>query len=413
MESREILRMAFGSLGVNKLRSFLTMSGISIGVFSVIGVMTAVSALRGSIETGLSVLGSNIFQISRNPTGFQTSGEARRRIEQRRNITLEQAQRYQQLLRDVTEVVCLKAFYRDGPVQASHGNRQTEPGLTFGGSNEHFLAANQYAIDLGRNFTAEDVDLARPFAILGQAVVRKLFPAESPLGKRVKLAGRTYEVIGTFAEKGSSFGQTQDEIVIVPVTRFLSDFGAARFSINLATQAPSQAVYNETLDRAITAMRIVRSLSAEQENDFEIYSNDSLIAAFAQIADVVRAGALVISAIALLAASVGIMNIMLVSVTERTKEIGVRKSVGARRSSILGQFLIEAVLLSVTGGVVGIILGVLTGNALAMWLQAEVVFPWGWAALGLVTCTFIGVAAGLYPALKAANLDPIESLRYE
>ncbi len=413
MEFREILRMAFGSLGVNKLRSFLTMSGISIGVFSVIGVMTAVSALRGSIETGLSVLGSNIFQISRNPTGFQTSGDARRRIEQRRNITLEQAQRYQQLLRDVTEVVCLKAFYRDGPVQAGYGNRQTEPGLTFGGSNEHFLAANQYAIDLGRNFTAEDVDLARPFAIVGQSVVRKLFPAESPLGKRVKLAGRTYEVIGTFAEKGSSFGQTQDDIVLVPVTRFLSDFGAARFSINLATQAPSQAVYNETLDRAITAMRIVRSLRAEQENDFEIYSNDSLIAAFAQIADVVRAGALVISAIALLAASVGIMNIMLVSVTERTKEIGVRKSVGARRRSILGQFLIEAVLLSLTGGVVGIILGVLTGNALAVWLKAEVVFPWGWAALGLVTCTFIGVAAGLYPALKAANLDPIESLRYE
>jgi putative ABC transport system permease protein len=160
-------------------------------------------------------------------------------------------------------------------------------------------------------------------------------------------------------------------------------------------------------------MRIVRSLKAEDENDFELYSNDSLIAAFAQVADVVRAGALVISAIALIAASIGIMNIMLVSVTERTKEIGIRKSIGARRVSILTQFLIEAVVLSLTGGVVGILLGVVTGNALAIWLNAAVVFPWDWAGIGLLICTLIGVGAGLYPAIKAANLDPIESLRYE
>jgi putative ABC transport system permease protein len=410
---KEILRMAFGSLGVNKLRSFLTMSGITIGVFSVIGVMTTVSAMRGSIETGLSFLGVNMFQIGKYPTGIQMHGDSRRRIEMRRNITLDQAQRYQQLMEDVTEVVCLKVFYRDGAVQATYGNRKTEPGLTFGGTNEHFLLANQFSIDAGRNFTAEDVVLARPVAILGQEVVKKLFPAESPLGKMIKIGGRTYTVIGTFAEKGTNFGQTQDDFVMTPITRFLSDYGAARFSVNLATQAPSQAQYNETVDRAITAMRIVRSLKAEDENDFELYSNDSLIAAFAQVADVVRAGALVISAIALIAASIGIMNIMLVSVTERTKEIGIRKSIGARRVSILTQFLIEAVVLSLTGGVVGILLGVVTGNALAIWLNAAVVFPWDWAGIGLLICTLIGVGAGLYPAIKAANLDPIESLRYE
>jgi putative ABC transport system permease protein len=354
-----------------------------------------------------------MFQIGKYPTGIQTSGENRRRIEQRRNITLDQAQRYQQLLREITEVVCLKAFYRDGPVQAMYANRKTEPGLTFGGTNEYFLLANQYAIDAGRNFTAEDIDLARPLAIIGQDIAKKLFPAESPLGKLIKLGGRTYNVVGTFAEKGSSFGQTQDDIVMVPITRFLSDYGATRFSINIATQAPSQALYNETVDRAITAMRIVRSLQAEEGNDFELYSNDSLIAAFAQVADVVRAGALVISAIALLAASIGIMNIMLVSVTERTKEIGIRKSIGARRVSILIQFLIEAVVLSLAGGIAGILLGVLAGNGLAMWMEAAVVFPWDWAGIGLLICTVIGVGAGLYPAMKAAALDPIESLRYE
>jgi putative ABC transport system permease protein len=409
----EILKMAFASLGVNKLRSSLTMGGITIGVFSIIFAMTAVSALRGSIETGLSFLGSNIFQFSKFPTGIVNDGNNRRKIEARRNITLDQAQRYQHLMEDMTDIVCLKAPYRNGPVQAVYGGRKTEPNLNLLGTNEHFLTANQFTMDTGRNLTAEDIALGRPVAIIGQDIIKKLFPSESPLDKVIKLAGRTYTVVGTFGEKGSSFGQSQDEVAIVPITRFLSDFGSANFSLNIATQAPSQQLYNETIDKAITAMRIVRGLKPDEDNDFELYSNDSLIAAFAKIADVVRAGALVISAIALVAASIGIMNIMLVSVTERTKEIGIRKSIGARRSSILMQFLIEAVVLSLVGGVAGILLGVLVGNALAVWLKASVVFPWDWAATGLIVCTAIGVGAGLYPALKAARLDPIEALRYE
>ncbi len=409
----EIIRMAFGSLGVNKLRSALTMAGITIGVFSVIGVMTTVSAMRSSIESGLSFLGSNIVQISKFPNMIINDGNARRRIEARRNITYQQAQRYQRLMEDVTEAVCLKAFYRNGPVQAVYGGRKTQPDITLGGTNEHFLTTNQYTMDLGRNLNAEDVELGRPVAVIGQDIIKKLFPSEAAIGKVVKLAGRTYTVIGTFAEKGTAFGQTQDDMFIVPITRFLSDFGSANVSINIATEAPSQAQYNETVDKAVTAMRIVRGLKAEEENDFELYSNDSLIAAFGKVADAVRAGALVISGIALMAASVGIMNIMLVSVTERTKEIGIRKSIGARRISILIQFLIEAVVLSLAGGLAGIALGVLAGNGLAMWMKAAVVFPWDWAAIGLIVCTVIGVGAGLYPAIKASRLDPIESLRFE
>lgn len=409
----EIIRMAFQSLGVNKLRSMLTMAGITIGVFSVIGVMTTVSALRGSIESGLSFLGSNIFQFSKFPSGITNDGNARRKIEARKNITLAQAQRYQQLMEGVTDVVCLKAPYRNGPLQAVYGGRKTEPGLSMIGTNEHFLAANQFTMDLGRNFTAEDVDLARPITIIGQEIVKKLFPAENPLGKLVKLGGRAYTIVGTFAEKGTAFGQSQDDMAIVPITRFLSDYGSANVSINIATEAPSQQLYNEAMDKAVTAMRIVRGLQAEDDNDFDIYSNDSLIASFAKVADAVRAGALVISAIALLAASVGIMNIMLVSVTERTKEIGIRKSIGARRVSILTQFLIEAVVISLAGGLAGIALGVAAGNGLAIWMKASIVFPWDWAAIGLAVCTVIGVGAGFYPALKASRLDPIESLRFE
>jgi putative ABC transport system permease protein len=410
---KEILRMAFSSLGVNKLRSALTMTGITIGVFSVIGVMTTVSALRGSIESGLSFLGSDMFQFGKFPTGLTSNGSDRHKYEVRRNITLDQARRYEQLMEGVSDVICLKVFDQTGAAQAVYENRKTTPGLTFGGSNEHFLAANQYNIETGRNFTGADVELSRPVVIIGQDLVKKLFPAESPLGKTIKVGGRTYTVIGTFASKGTAFGQGQDDLLIVPITRFLADYGANKFTINIATQSPSQLVYNQTIDKAVTAMRIVRGLRPEDENDFELYSNDSLIAAFAKVADAVRAGAFVISAIALLAAGVGIMNIMLVSVTERTKEIGIRKSIGARKSSILTQFLIESVAISVAGGIAGIVFGVAAGNGLAVWMKASIVFPWDWAAIGLIVCSAIGVGFGFYPAWKAAALDPIEALRYE
>ena len=413
MKFTEILRMALGSLGVNKLRSSLTMLGITIGVFSVIGVMTAVSALRQSIETGISFLGSNIIQIAKRPLGVSEEGPGRRRFDLRRDITLAQAMRFKELMEGWSDVICLKTFNNDTLAQATYLNRKTSPSITFGGSNEHFLAANQYAIELGRNFTAEDVDLIRPVAIIGQGISSRLFPSETPLGKIIKVSGRTYTVIGLYAVKGSSFGASGDDIVMVPITRFLADYGAQDRSINIATQASSQERYNDTLDKAISAMRIVRQLRAEQENDFEIYSNDSLISAFGKVADVIGAGAFVISAIALLAAGVGIMNIMLVSVTERTKEIGIRKSIGARKASILTQFLIEAVAISVMGGLVGILLGVGAGNGIALMLKASLVFPWFWATVGILVCCGIGIGFGFYPAYKAASLDPIEALRYE
>jgi putative ABC transport system permease protein len=408
----EILRMAFGSLGVNKLRSFLTMSGITIGVFSVIGVMTAVSALRGSIESGLSFLGSNMFQFAKHPTGIQVGGAEEHKYQSRRNITLAQATRYQELMSGASQVICFKAIEQN-PVTATFANRKTTPDVNFIGTNENFIISNQFSIATGRNITGADVDLLSPVCVIGQDIATKLFPSENPLGKRVAADGNTYTVVGIFAAKGSSFGESQDGYMIVPVTRFLMEHGADNYTINIATQAPSQELYNATVEKGIATMRVVRGLRPEQENDFELYSNDSLIAAFAKIADVISGGAFIISAIALLAAGVGIMNIMLVSVTERTKEIGVRKAVGARKVIILTQFLVESVALSVTGGLFGIILGTLAGNLLAVMLSVSVVFPWGWAIVGVAVCSFIGIAFGLYPAWKAASLDPIEALRFE
>ena len=412
MTWKDVIKVALGSLGVNKLRSGLTMFGITIGVFSIVGVMTVITALRGSIETGLSFLGSNIFQFAKYPINGG-GPEGRRKYDLRRNITLDQALQFKRLMESHAETVCLKVFDRNGAGQAVYNGRKTAPGLTFGGSKEHFLAAHQYTIELGRNFTPDDIELGRPVILIGQDILKKLFPSESPLGKAIKMNGRTYVVIGVFASKGQSFGGNQDDIGIIPVTRFISDFGAEGRSVNIATQALDQAHYNQTLDQAVTLMRVVRGLRPEEENDFEIYSNDTIIGIFAKVADVIAGGSFIISGIALLAAGVGIMNIMLVSVTERTKEIGIRKSIGARKKNILTQFLIEAVVISMMGGLAGILMGVVVGNMLAAQMDATMIFPWTWAITGLVVCCGIGITFGFYPAWKAASLDPIEALRYE
>ena len=408
MNFREIFRLATHALRTNKLRSALTMLGVSIGVFSVIGVMTALNVIAGSIETGLSFLGSNIFQFAKYPT--MGGGNDRDAYANRRNITLEQERTYARLMESEANAVCMKVFIGGAPV--AYG-REKKQGNTVAGTNEHFLVANSYALGYGRNISAEDVDLGRNVAVVGTDIQKKLFPNESPVGKVVKVSERPYMIVGVLAEKGSSFGQSQDDMVIVPITRFFSDFGYANRSINIATQSTSQATYNQTLDKAIGAMRAARGLKLEQPNDFEVYSNDTLVSAFAQIADTVRVGAFVVSVIALLAAGIGIMNIMLVSVTERTREIGLRKAIGARRNDIVRQFLLEAVVLSELGGLVGILTGVLGGNGVAVAFDMNMVFPWGWAVTGLIVCSVIGIGFGFYPAWKAASLHPIEALRYE
>jgi len=405
--------MALSSLGANKLRAALTMIGTTIGVFSIISVMTAIGALQNSIENGLSFLGSNIFQFAKYPVNIDAGGEIKKKYQNRRDISYRQALHYYELMQGNAREICLKCFGYELKGQAVYNGVRTTPSLLIVGTNRSFLTANAYTLGYGRNLNDEDVDLARHVLVVGKMIEKRLFPHESPIGKVIRMSGHTYTIIGVLAEKGTSFGQSQDDICMMPITRFFEDFGEAKRTVNIATQSFSQETYNGTLDRGIGAMRIARGLRADQENDFEIYSNDSLKSAFASIAGVVRIGAFVISFIALVAAGIGIMNIMLVSVTERTKEIGVRKSIGARNRDILRQFLTEAVFISEAGGILGIILGVIGGDLLAVWLKVDIIFPFGWAFAGLVVCSAIGIGFGLYPAYRAAALDPIEALRYE
>jgi putative ABC transport system permease protein len=408
---REIISMAMSSLGANKLRSGLTMIGITIGVFSVISVMTAIGALQDSIESGISFLGANIFQFAKYPANVNAGGQMKKKYENRKNITYRQALHYAELMDGRAREVCLKTFDFKG--QAVYNGLKTTPSLTVVGTNKSFLVANAYTLSYGRNINDEDVEFSRTVLVVGKQIEKTLFPHESPIGKVIRLNGHIFTIIGVLEEKGTAFGQSQDDICIMPITRFFENFGEAKRTINVATQSFSQETYNATFDRGVGAMRIARSLKPNEENDFEVYTNDSLKSAFTSVAGVVRIGAFVISFIALIAAGIGIMNIMLVSVTERTKEIGVRKSIGARSRDILQQFLAEAVFISEAGGILGIILGVIGGDLLALWLKVDLIFPYGWAIAGLVVCSAIGIGFGFYPAYRAAALDPIEALRYE
>ena len=403
----EIFRLAFSSLTANKLRSSLTVLGIAVGVFSVIGVMTFINGMRGSIESGLNVLGANSFQISKSPA---ISFSDWNRFRNRRDVTYAIANRFKDLMGDAAKVNL--QIGRSGLV-VSYRDRRTNPNVRLMGTDENYVTALNFDIVAGRNLGADDVEYGRPVCLLGSDVVLKLFPDEEALGQGVRMNGQNYTVVGLLAPKGTAFGGNPDALVITPISRFLAVYGRSMRSINLNVQAPSQAELAATQEKSVGMMRLVRGLRPEDLNDFEIFSNESLIDAFNKIADVVSAGALIISAIALLASGVGVMNIMLVSVTERTKEIGIRKSIGAKKRSILLQFLAEAVALSLIGGIAGVAVGVGCGNAAAYFMNTEINFPWMWAGIGLVVCGGIGVIFGLYPAWKAASLDPIEALRYE
>jgi putative ABC transport system permease protein len=406
---RESFRMALEAIRDNKLRSMLTLLGITIGVFSVIGVMTAIRTLESSVASGLNVFGTNTFNISKRPT-IQFGHGGRWKYRNRPNITY---QLYEDLRDRAILPLHVSAYDSKYGVTVKYKDKQATKNIEVAGADEYTVRTLNTNISDGRNFSRDDVLHMRKTALIGQDAITQLFPFKDPLNKQITVDGIKFRIIGIIEEKGAMFGESQDNIIAIPLSTHLQMFGGRRRNIEITVEAPSEELYDQTRDEVIGILRTLRKVPPGEDNNFELTSNEEILDELAPFTDGIKLFAFSVSVIALIVAGIGIMNIMLVSVSERIKEIGIRKAIGATRRDILTQFLTEAVFLSEFGGIAGIILGVAGGNVVAAIFNIPAVIPLDWAFIGLAVCSVIGIGFGIYPAWKAANMDPIESLRYE
>lgn len=406
----EIIKLAFNTIRNNKLRASLTLLGIVIGVFSIVAIMTLLNALQAGIEGGLSELGSNTFQIQKFPAIEVGGPGSDKKYRNRPDITYNQGVRLIETA-TVYKSISLEDYVYSKVFKAE--TEQTNPNNYIGGITPEYLDCNNKKVMWGRFVTKFDVENANPVCVIGMDVVDKLFPNQYPIDRKVILDGHPFTIVGVIEPQGQNFGASSDNFALIPITAMHQIYGKNNRSINIAIQAESAEMFPETMENVINVMRVIRKVPPGAEDNFSIYSNESLIGEVNNFTQYFKYGAGFISFIALLAAGVGIMNIMLVSVTERTREIGIRKAIGAKSGSIRMQFLIEAIILCELGGIVGIVLGIIAGNLVGIFLSSPVIIPYDWAIIGLIVCSAVGIVFGVYPAHKASKLNPIDALRYE
>lgn len=410
MNFSQSILVSLQSIRGNRLRTALTILGVVVGIFSIIVIMTIITMLQDTITSGVSFLSKNSFQIQKFPAINTGGHNAREKYRNRKDITLDQFYQLEDLLKQARYIGADQAR---GGVVVKYGNKETNPNIYVSGITVGVLRTANLSVEMGREIRQTDVQYSSNVCMIGPDIVEKLLPNIDPIGQTILVGGRPLLVIAVFGKRPQFFGQSFDNYIAVPITTFHTMYGGKTKSVDITIMSHSEEDYDALIESAIGYMRTIRKVEPGAENDFEIFSNESLISQIGDITNGVKLGAVFVSIIALLAAGVGIMNIMLVSVTERTREIGIRKAVGAMKKNILLQFLIEAVTLCLIGGLIGIILGISIGNFAGSFLNAKAAIPYDWVLIGLSLCVFVGVVFGTYPAYKAANLDPIEALRYE
>jgi putative ABC transport system permease protein len=409
MNISESIILAFDSIRINKLRASLTLLSISIGVFAIIGAGTLVSSLNGMVTSELSNIGETTFWFSRMPK-IQT-GNSWRKYQKRKPINYSQYKEFKKLITSTTFVSCHSST--EG-VTVKYENLSTDADVSVLGCEEYTFKNFAFNVIEGRIITEEDITSNRNVAVIGNDVIVNIFPNESPIGKRIRVGNQNYDVIGILETKGATFGRSRDNMVIIPLTKFLT-YNANEWeeSLEISVKAVNKESLQSTMDESIGAMRIIRNDKPGVDNSFEISTNESLSEQFGSFMSYISYFGFFCGFVALIAAGIGITNIMLVSVKERTREIGIRKAIGAKKRWIMTQFIIETITLCQVGGFFGIIFGIGGASILGGIISLKIVFPVGWVIFSVVICTVLGLIAGVYPAMKAANLDPIDALRYE
>ncbi len=406
----ENVKLAIGSIRAQSLRTFLTIMIIALGICALVGILTAIDVIKGSITNNFTTMGANTFNIRNKESNVRIGGRRKKR-EVYRPISFTEASEFKKAF-SFSPRVGISCFGSQ-IATIKYGSLKTNPNIAVFGGDENYMITSGYELAEGRNFSMREIESGAEVAIIGQEVKKSLFPKQSAVDKEVSIGGRKARVIGVFKEKGASFGFGGDKMMLMPLLNVNKHYGNNQTSFVVNVLSPSPQLLDAAISEATGLFRQIRKIKIKDPQNFEITRSDNLSVLLIDNLQYVTIAATIIAIITLLGAAIGLMNIMLVSVTERTREIGVRKAIGATSSSIRNQFLTEAVVICQMGGVFGIVLGILIGNGVSFYFGEGFVIPWAWMILAAILCFVVGLLSGLIPAIKAAKLDPIEALRFE
>jgi putative ABC transport system permease protein len=427
MKLKDTLSLSWRNISGNRLRTVITVVIIALGIFALIFIITLIQAASSSLTTSFSTMGANAFSLRfkdrnthigggggrRNTSKVSKSALQSKNSDTGKPITYEEAKAFKD--RYLFPAIVGLALRGPTAVVVNNDSKKTNPDVNVLGGDENYLELNGYTLAYGRNFTTTDVETGRSVCMLGSAVAQKLYPNrnEAAIDKVVSVDHVPYRVIAVLEDKGSSAFFNTSKIIITSYNNIRRLYSAQNNSFNIGIMVNDIKVMDAAIGEARGAFRPIRKLDVKEDDNFYVDKSDSIAAALLNNLGFLSIGTIVIAFITLIGAAIGLMNIMLVAVNERTREIGLAKALGSTSAAIRSQFIWESILISLIGAVAGIVLGILLGNLVAVFLKSGFVVPWGWVIAGIFVCSFVGLAAGLYPAHKASKLDPIVALRYE
>lgn len=411
---KENIKIALGSIKTQLLRTILTIIIIAIGITALVSILTVVSALENTISSNFSMMGANTFTIRQYELEVRIGNGGRRGEREIVNpiISYPDAKTFKEKFNYPLTTTSL-SFVASSGAQVKYENKKTDPEITIVGVDEHFTTNSGLEVATGRNFTAFDIENNNYVCVVGSDFEKGLLKDVNPIDKVISIRGAKFKVIGVLKEKGSTFGNSQDLRVLIPIQIARSVFTQPNINYNVSVMVDKKEFLDAAIDNATITMRQIRKQNPVEDNNFGIVRSDELINQILSLTKVLSASAWIIGIITIFGSSIALMNIMLVSVTERTREIGVRKALGAKRKTIAFQFFTETIVIGQLGGIIGIILGITIGSIFASVLEFKFIIPWMAIIAAVITSFVVALVSGLYPAIKASKLDPVEALRYE
>lgn len=408
---KENISIALDSIKANRLRAIITMLIIAIGITALVGILSAIDAIKNGINNNFTSMGANTFTIRNADVNIRV-GRNGRKAKTFDKISFKESIRFKNEFNYpvITSVSTMASMTS----RVKYENKKTNPNIQVFGSDENYILTAGYDLENGRNFNAYEVLSGAPIVIIGKDIEKSLFGENSSaIDKTIKIGASRYKIIGVLKSKGNSAGFGGDKLCIIPLTNARQYFGNDNMSFTINVLTKNSAILDNILNEAKATFRKIRKIPTTGVDNFDIVKSDNLASLLIGNLQKVTAGATIIGLITLLGAAIGLMNIMLVSVTERTREIGVRKALGATQNAIKSQFLIESVVICVIGGLIGILFGIIIGNVISFALDTGFFIPWFWIIMGVIICVTVGLISGFIPAKRASKLDPIDSLRFE